>query len=50
MATRLNHVSKANELSQRTWHSFKLNAFVILASPPHQGKNTLNKSRDDIYC
>lgn len=40
---RLNHVSKANVLSQRTRHSLKLNAFIILASPPTQGKNTLNK-------
>lgn len=43
MATKLNHSSKANVLSQRTWHNFKLNAFIILASPPTlQGKNILN--------
>lgn len=34
MAIKLNHISKANALCQRTWHSFKLNAFIILASPP----------------
>lgn len=43
MATRLNHNSKANVLSHRTWHSFKLNAFTIPASPPTRGKSILNK-------
>lgn len=31
MATKLNHISKANVLCQS---SFKLNGFIILASPP----------------
>ena len=47
MATKLNHISKASVLCQRTWHSFMLNAFIILASPPTLLNilNNLNKSQ-----
>lgn len=33
MATKLNRISKANVLCQRTWCRLKLNAFIILALP-----------------